>query len=65
MRKEWECPIDCPNRRIGCQNPNTCEIYAKRVKRSLLITGDKKVKADNYVPRSTPTPNGKRKRLPI
>ena len=38
MREEWECPIDCKDRKIGCQNPNTCEVYRKAIERNAIIT---------------------------
>lgn len=34
----WECPRDCPDRKPGCQNPNTCETYRLRVERSQTIS---------------------------
>ena len=30
----YDCPVDCPNRHIACQNPKTCEIYARKIKRN-------------------------------
>jgi hypothetical protein len=38
MIKPWECPKDCPDRKVGCQNPNTCETYRLRVERSQAIS---------------------------
>lgn len=38
MIKPWECPRDCSNRKVGCQNPNTCETYRLRVERSQTIS---------------------------
>lgn len=64
MRREWDCPKDCPNRKIGCQNPNTCTVYAKRIQRRQKQVAAKRVYPDRYVPRSTPTQNGYRKMLP-
>ena len=43
MRQPWECPENCPNRKIGCQNPNTCEIYRLRVTRKAVIRSNRKI----------------------
>jgi hypothetical protein len=46
----YDCPIDCPNRHIACQNVRTCKIYASKIKRNK----DMKVymyKPDKCVPR--------------
>ena len=61
MREEWECPIDCKDRKIGCQNPNTCEVYKKRVERSEMLRSIKKVKPYGNIPRTTATRKGERK----
>lgn len=37
MAKEITC-LNCPNRHLGCQNVNTCEIYRKMVERNAIIT---------------------------
>ena len=61
MRKEWECPKDCPNRRIGCQNPNTCEIYEKRVSMGMKMRGEKKIYPSSYAIRSVANIKGTRR----
>jgi hypothetical protein len=42
---EWECPKDCPNRHLGCQNVSTCETYRLRVERDALISGSRRKEA--------------------
>jgi len=54
MNNEWNCPRDCPNRHIGCQNPDTCEIYKARVERAEKISSDREVLPLKYINRSTP-----------
>ena len=61
MRKEWECPIDCPNRRIGCQNPDTCEIYRKRIARGMKMKGERKIYPSSYAIRSVANIKGTRR----
>ena len=52
MRKEWVCPENCPNRKPGCQNPNTCEIYRKRIARDMKMRGEKKIYPSSSAVRS-------------
>lgn len=63
MRKEWECPKDCPNRKVGCQNPKTCKTYALRKLRSEKVRGERILKAFDEIPRSTKTIKGERKSI--
>ncbi len=61
MRKPWECPDNCPNRKPGCQNPNTCEIYAARMKRSMEMKRGAEVRPfkSNFRNRSVITASGR------
>ena len=61
MRKEWECPDNCPNRKPGCQNPNTCERYALRLKMIEKSKGFRRVFPNKDLPRSVKSMNGKRR----
>ena len=58
---EWECPIDCKDRKIGCQNPNTCEVYAARMKRSMDVKRGHEVRPfkNNFRNRSVITARGR------
>lgn len=58
MIKPWECPKNCPNRKIGCQNPNTCENYRLRTIRSGIIRGDRVIKPAYGIRRSNPSLSG-------
>ena len=63
MRKEWECPDNCPNRKSCCQNPDTCEIYeyATRMKRSMDVKRGHEVRPfkNNFRNRSVITARGR------
>lgn len=61
MRKEWECPDNCPNRKPACQNPNTCEIYRKRIARDMKMRGEKKIYPSSYAVRSVANIKGTRR----
>jgi len=61
MRKPWECPDNCSNRKPGCQNPNTCEVYAARMKRSMEMHRGNEVRPykNNFRNRSVITARGR------
>lgn len=41
LRAPWDCPKDCPDRKLGCQNPKTCERARMRLERRLAIRNSK------------------------
>lgn len=59
--REWECPKNCPDRKTGCQNINTCKIYALRITRSIEIKNRMEVRPfkNNHRCRSVITAKGK------
>lgn len=58
---EWECPKDCPNRKLGCQNVSTCEIYRKRIARDMKMRGEKKIYPSSSAVRSVANIRGTRR----
>jgi len=61
MRRPWDCPENCPNRKPGCQNPNICEIYRLRYERSLAVRSGAQCNPFRNLKRTMPLPSGGRR----
>ncbi len=61
MRRPWECPENCSNRKPGCQNPNICEIYRLRYERSLAVRSGTQCNPFKNLKRTIPLSSGRRK----